>query len=280
MEQEAKKAEERAKAEQAEQAEQEKAKEKEKAQQGVDESQPGEKAPETKAVPDEAAPSEETKDAPKDVEMADASAEGVDDTGKKWNLEDDEEDDAMQVDMTEQTQKEAERGFKPLNTQTKEDEAKDDLVSKPRVQAKSLFIMGKPKKTFAETKKPEVKSSAAAKPKMAMRIGLGKNMIPKKTNGKTPDVKMAEAEPVASQAPPPAAGPAAAGEDEDVDPLEAYMQGVTAEAKKASEEDKKRLQEMQAPAKPSMASDDEDEGGDENEKGDDEYGSDPEDILA
>ncbi|ORZ07858.1 P-loop containing nucleoside triphosphate hydrolase protein [Absidia repens] len=69
-------------------------------------------------------------------------------------------------------------------------------------------------------------------------------------------------------------------DDADIDPLDAYMLDVTAEARKINEEDQKRMQDMEYTEtnKRNVMNGEED---DDQQKGsDDEYGSDPEDILA
>ncbi|KAI9316009.1 P-loop containing nucleoside triphosphate hydrolase protein [Dichotomocladium elegans] len=68
-------------------------------------------------------------------------------------------------------------------------------------------------------------------------------------------------------------------DDADIDPLEAYMMDVTAEARRVNEEDKKRMEEMQKTTETRM-DEDEVEPAEEEVAKDEEYGSDPEDILA
>ena len=65
----------------------------------------------------------------------------------------------------------------------------------------------------------------------------------------------------------------------EVDPLEAYMMDVTAEARKINEQDKKRMQQLKDQPE-SRSNLDEEEALPEPIANEDEYGSDPEDILA
>ncbi|KAI8096508.1 P-loop containing nucleoside triphosphate hydrolase protein [Halteromyces radiatus] len=68
-------------------------------------------------------------------------------------------------------------------------------------------------------------------------------------------------------------------EANDVDPLDAYMLDVTAEARKINEEDQKRMQELEY-TDSNKRNIIEGENDDTQKGSDDEYGSDPEDILA
>ncbi|KAF7731523.1 pre-mRNA processing RNA-helicase [Apophysomyces ossiformis] len=122
--------------------------------------------------------------------------------------------------------------------------------------------------------------TSPAKPRNTMRIGFGlkKNLMMKKSTvaPKKPEpmekVPIPEPKVEEKEAP-------AEDNDEEVDPLEAYMMDVTAEARKISEEDKKRMQQLEKSTDVKRASDDE-EGEGELEPENEEIGSDPEDILA
>lgn len=198
-------------------------------------------------------------------------------TEKQWNLEDEKEDGTMEVDHDTSTDV---GDFKPLKKHDNDDDesAKESfkpkpLLAQPSQPQRATFTFG----SKQSTSKP-ANGMMTLKPKTAggsgggMRIGLGKGMTmgkasnatAKPTKPKVLETKKQEDTPM---------------EDTDVDPLEAYMMDVTAEARKINEEDKRRMQEMKS-ANESRMDVDEEEGRDHAEDKDEEYGSDPEDILA
>ncbi|KAI9276996.1 P-loop containing nucleoside triphosphate hydrolase protein [Phascolomyces articulosus] len=210
---------------------------------------------------------EEEKQVPKEKE---------EENGKKWSLEDEDEDEeegeTMDFEMSEKARTDAEKSFKPLaKTKEKEDDA---LVGRPLPQ-RNLF--NKNHNITTTTTTTPANNGLKMKPKTMMRFGMGKGLTMKKrsatvtpmeTTPSTPPPKPSEAKSTSMDV-----------DDADVDPLEAYMMDVTAEARKINEEDKKRMEEMKSSAESRPNLDDE-EGPQEKEQGDDEYGSDPEDILA
>ncbi|CAO3635620.1 unnamed protein product [Cunninghamella blakesleeana] len=124
-----------------------------------------------------------------------------------------------------------------------------------------------------------------------MGFGLGKNklmMTNLKNKGK--DVKMTEAKKNETQSMDMDSTDESnkkeekKDDDEEVDPLDAYMLDVTEEARKINEEDKKRMQELEfAENKKDGITDNNDKSNSNQQQkdgSDDEYGSDPEDILA
>ncbi|KAG0182681.1 pre-mRNA processing RNA-helicase [Apophysomyces sp. BC1034] len=122
----------------------------------------------------------------------------------------------------------------------------------------------------------------SAKPRNTMRIGFGlkKNLMMKKSTIITAPKKVKPAEKMQSIEPKMEEKETATEDDEEeVDPLEAYMMDVTAEARKINEEDKKRLQQLEKTTDAKRGSD-EDEVEGEPEPENEDIGSDPEDILA
>ncbi|KAJ8663783.1 hypothetical protein O0I10_000057 [Lichtheimia ornata] len=199
-------------------------------------------------------------------------------TEKQWNLEDDKEDGAMEVDHDTSTDI---GDFKPLKRSDNDDDesAKESfkpkpLLAQPSQPQRATFTFGskqstsKPSNGMMTLKTKTTGSSGGS----GMRIGLGKGMMMGKASNaaaKTAKPKVVETKKQEDTA----------MEDTDVDPLEAYMMDVTAEARKINEEDKRRMQEMQS-ANESRMDVDEEEGREQAEDKDEEYGSDPEDILA
>ncbi|KAI8145058.1 P-loop containing nucleoside triphosphate hydrolase protein [Fennellomyces sp. T-0311] len=242
---------------------------------------------EAKAVDDTtlAKPVDETADV-KEQNMQDKAQQDIqmeemtEESGKKWSLEDDDEDDedTMEYEMSDQTQDDAERSFKPLSKVT--DKEDDGLVAKQLQPQRNLFSSNKSNQA-EKAKQKTVVNLKPTKPKTMMRIGLGKSAAKKRTvtpmdiTPSAPAKPKPEAKAVAEDA-----NSAEMDVDEgEVDPLEAYMMDVTAEARKINEEDKKRMQEMkdQTESRPNL---DEEEALPEPVDNEDEYGSDPEDILA
>jgi ATP-dependent RNA helicase DDX46/PRP5 len=182
--------------------------------------------------------------------------EEEDNSGKKWSLEDDSDEDDMDIDGSDEAA-EAERtfNFKPLVKN--DDDSKEDS------------ILVKPKKTF-------LMSNKSTKPTMRMGFGLGKPMMKKAVVTK----KEVESKPEPVQD----IVDTVMEDSDDIDPLEAYMMDVHAETKKINEEDKIRMDKLNQPSKRrgSLMEDDDNDGVEETKKLDDEdeVGSDPEDILA
>ncbi|KAL0073018.1 P-loop containing nucleoside triphosphate hydrolase protein, partial [Phycomyces blakesleeanus] len=224
-------------------------------------------------------------DQQEDIEMmAAGAAEGesddsnADDSNKGWNLEDEDEDEdeLMENPAIEEEREAAERSFKPLHRQDEHDEATMDLLAgKPRNQ-NSVFS---DPSTFTQDQKSSMLAkipAAAPKPKNTMRIGLGlgKNMMMKKAVQEPKPMVIDVKKPKQSLDKDVAMGGA-----EEVDPLEAYMMDVTAEARKINEEDKKRLQEIGKSE--NKRTNEEDEADFEpSAAAEEDMGSDPEDILA
>lgn len=198
-------------------------------------------------------------------------------TEKQWDLEDEKEDGAMEIDHDTSTDI---GDFKPLKRNDNDDDesAKESfkpkpLLAQPSQPQRATFTFG----SKQSTNKPSngmmtLKTKTAGTGGSGMRIGLGRGMMMGKASNaaaKTAKPKVVETKKQEDTA----------MEDTDVDPLEAYMMDVTAEARKINEEDKRRMQEMQS-ASESRMDVDEEEGRDQAEDKDEEYGSDPEDILA
>ncbi|CAO3599520.1 unnamed protein product [Absidia cylindrospora] len=146
----------------------------------------------------------------------------------------------------------------------------------PEATPVKKFTFGKSMKSTTAT---TTTNSNNKKPTgMKMGFGLGKN----KLMMTTPNNKKSLSEMNTNDT------PAAAttmdvdqhDDDADIDPLDAYMLDVTAEARKINEEDQKRMQDMEYTEsnKRNVMNGEEDD--DQQKKSDDEYGSDPEDILA
>lgn len=212
----------------------------------------------------EAAEKEEQEPKTEDMQIVTKEEqEAEDNSGKKWSLEDDSDEDDMDIDGNEDSVEAPESTFKPLlkPLSKNDDESKDDS------------ILVKPKKTF-------LMSNKSTKPTMRMGFGMGKSMM-KKATPSTPVVKKKE-----EPKPEPVKEPVdTVMEDSDeIDPLEAYMMDVHAETRKINEEDKIRMDKLNQPAKRrgSLMEEDEDDGVEETRKVDDEdeVGDDPEDILA
>lgn len=242
------------------------------------------KAPTTEA-PQLAETTKEQKPVSMDVDIKDKSAiadeESVEEKGKNWSLEDDDDDETMEVDVSEQAQSEAERSFKPLNVGgEKEDDAKDEsLVSK----ASLTQANGKSNAAASVTNGAEDKSTQK-KPKTTMIFGLGKGAMRKKNGASTAPAKKTTATAKETkqenvQEKKEESVSAMEVDGADVDPLEAYMQDVTAEARKINEEDKKRMQKFNQATQANFEREDE-ENAEEQNASEEEYGSDPEDILA
>ncbi|KAL0079638.1 P-loop containing nucleoside triphosphate hydrolase protein [Phycomyces blakesleeanus] len=196
----------------------------------------------------------------KEKQEGESDDSNADDSNKGWNLEDEDEDEdeLMENPAIEEEREAAERSFKPLHRQDEHDEATMDLLAgKPRNQ-NSVF------------------SDPTPKPKNTMRIGLGlgKNMMMKKAVQEPKPMVIDVKKPKQSLDKDVAMGGA-----EEVDPLEAYMMDVTAEARKINEEDKKRLQEIGKSE--NKRTNEEDEADFEpSAAAEEDMGSDPEDILA
>ncbi|KAI9016328.1 P-loop containing nucleoside triphosphate hydrolase protein [Phycomyces nitens] len=217
-----------------------------------------------------------------DVEMeasVEEEEEKEDDSNKGWNLEDEDEDEdePMETPAVEEDFEAAERSFKPLHRQDEHDEANMDLLAgKPRNQNsvfsnQSTFAQNTGKKSLL----PKIPATAP-KPKNTMRIGLGlgKNMMMKKTvqEPKPMAVDVKKPKEVEEKDEP-------MGEVEEVDPLEAYMMDVTAEARKINEEDKKRMQEI-GKSDTKRTNEEEEADFEPSAATEEDMGSDPEDILA
>lgn len=192
--------------------------------------------------------------------------EAEDNSGKKWSLEDDSDEDDMDIDGGEDSVEAPESTFKPLLKPLlkNDDESKDDS------------ILAKPKKAF-------LMSNKSTKPTtMRMGFGMGKSMM-KKAAPSTPVVAKKIEEP--KPEPVKESVDTVMEDSDEIDPLEAYMMDVHAETRKINEEDKIRMDKLNEPAakrRGSLMEEDEDDGVEETRKVDDEdeVGDDPEDILA
>lgn len=212
------------------------------------------------------------KDDQKETETLDKEhkEDQVAEEGKKWSLEDDEEDeDVMDTDTAERESADAERSFKPLNNK-EDDDAKDETFGS---------------KQLGQLNGKDEKKQAAMKPKTSMKIGfgLGKSMVLKKpTPGKNNSNKSpAGGAKTETKTPEPKKDAEQMDIDgaEDVDPLEAYMMDVRAEARKINEEDKKRMNMLEKTSSNRMDAD-EDEAQGQGDEDEEQIGSEPEDILA
>ncbi|KAI8384309.1 uncharacterized protein BYT42DRAFT_562076 [Radiomyces spectabilis] len=192
---------------------------------------------------------------------------------KGWSWEDEDEDETMDVDMEEHAQADAERSFKPLKQDNKDDEGKEDsfVTRRPIQQQRNMFMMGGNRTGTAQVNNAAPKPAVTAKNTMRIGFGLGKKatkpVIPSK-----PAVTPAPKTEVKSKT----TTAMEVDTGDDVDPLEAYMRGVTAEARKIDEEDKKRMEDV----KPTVILADDDAPEAEPADNDDDVGSDAEDILA
>ncbi|KAI7849355.1 P-loop containing nucleoside triphosphate hydrolase protein [Circinella umbellata] len=206
----------------------------------------------------------EEEDTTEDMQMTNGE-----ENGKKWSLEDDDDDDeeTMDYEMSEKALIDAEKSFKPLaKTTDKED---DELVAKSLPQ-RSLFKKSDDTKNTTTTT-----NGVKAKPKTMMKFGMGKGLTMKKKSAATPMD-------VTPSIPSPSKQPAKTTnemdvDDADVDPLEAYMMDVTAEARKIKEEDQKRMEELKSETRINLDDEDGKPDQDDDNKSDD---SDSEDILA
>ena len=192
--------------------------------------------------------------------------------GKKWSLEDDEDDEeeTMDYEMSEKAHTDAEKSFKPLaKTNDKED---DGLVGKSLPQ-RTLFKKTDGTKNTTTTTTTTTTNGVKAKPKTMMRFGMGKGLTMKKKSVVTP----MDTTPLAPSKQPTKTTNEMDVDDADVDPLEAYMMDVTAEARKIKEEDQKRMEELKSETRPNLDDEDGKQDQDDEDKSDD---SDSEDILA
>lgn len=211
------------------------------------------------------------------------------DGGKNWSLEDDEDDETMAVDTEEQPAPALPDEGKFLALRKQDDDAEDEkaesLVSKPPVR-RNLMTIGKglgKSTTVNATQQTNQASNSSNKSKMRIGFGMGLGNKPnglgssKKTTSVSMNVDKAAVKPNKPEE------KMQVDENDDIDPLEAYMVNVDAAVQKLNEEDivKMKSSSAKSSAKSGRMSDDED-AGEPVDKDEDEsdIGSEPEDILA
>ncbi|KAG2171742.1 hypothetical protein INT43_008122, partial [Umbelopsis isabellina] len=217
-----------------------------------------------------------------------------DENGKKnWSLENDEDDDDeeenMEVDISAKQEEnlpdQGEFLALPKQDDELEDEKPEALVSKAPVRRNMMTIgKGFGKSSTSETSKPQKQvngSAAKSKMRIGFGIGLGNKAMNQNANKKTPDTAMNVDKPTATSTESDDKMEVDQNE-EDVDPLEAYMVDVDAAVQKLNEEDIQKLNSTsKANKKGSRLSDDDDEEETATKDDDDsDVGSEPEDILA
>jgi ATP-dependent RNA helicase DDX46/PRP5 len=212
------------------------------------------------------------------------------DTGKNWSLEDDEDDDTMAVDNEEQQPVPAlpdDGKFLALPKQDDdaEDEKAESLVSKPPVRRNMMTIgkgFGKPMNSNTSQNTNQT-TSTPKKSKMQIGFGMGLGNKPnglgatKKTVSTTMNVDKPATKPEISEQ------KMQVDQDDDIDPLEAYMVDVDAAVQRLNDEDtvKMKTGSSKSSGKDGRLSDDDDDGQPADKDDDDsDIGSDPEDILA
>lgn len=237
----------------------------------------------------------DTVDAQDTVKQSETTEDGMDedaepaenDTGKNWSLEDDEEDDIMAVDNEQQQPvSELPNDGKFLALPKQDDDAEDEkaLVSKPPVRRNMMTIgKGFGKATASDTtQNTNQTNSAPTKSKMRIGFGMGlgnklnglgatKKAAPKPMNVDKPSNTETQPEKMEVD------------QDDDVDPLEAYMVDVDAAVQRLNDEDMVKLKSgsSKSSGKDGRLSDDDDDGQPvDKDDEDSDIGSDPEDILA
>lgn len=230
-------------------------------------------------------------------DTGDATTEAMDedlspsenDGGKNWSLEDDEDDETMAVDTEEQPAPALPDEGKFLALRKQDDDAEDEkaesLVSKPPVR-RNLMTIGKglgKSTTLNATQQANQARNSTNKSKMRIGFGMGLGNKPnglgssKKTTSVSMNVDKAAVKPSKPEE------EMQVDENDDIDPLEAYMVNVDAAVQKLNEEDIEKMKSSSAKSsgKGGRMSDDEDDG-EPVDKDEDEsdIGSEPEDILA
>lgn len=180
---------------------------------------------------------------------------------------------------------------KEIAIEKKDDEEKKKESSKTTTINNNIttpakkFTFGKPMKSNGLSSSNTTTQNKTSTIKMGFGLGKNKLMMTNLKN-KTKDVKMTEIKNENQSMDIDSTDETNKkkdnkDDDDEVDPLDAYMLDVTEEARKINEEDKKRMQELEfTENKKDTTDNDKNINNQQKDGSDDEYGSDPEDILA